>query len=164
MIGMVVFLTSQDGLSTIEFMIAGEPASKANSRKLVYFGKRPAFIKSDKARRYTESFKSQCPKLDNPLTKDVSVSIKIWYASRRPDLDESIILDAMQGLIYVNDRQVKVKYIEWGLDKENPRSEIRVQEIRVLPSDGISGGHEEGREDVKGCHSVGGKRKRRRNS
>ena len=33
------------------FTIDGEPASKANSRKIVMFGKRPAVIKSDKARR-----------------------------------------------------------------------------------------------------------------
>jgi len=58
---------------------------------------------------------------------DLSVSITIYYASRRPDLDESVILDAMQDLIYLNDRQVKEKHIYWGLDKENPRAEIQVR-------------------------------------
>lgn len=61
---------------------------------------------------------------DLMLEGDLEARIKIYYASRRPDLDESVILDCMQGLIYKNDRQVRKKVIEWGLDKENPRAEI----------------------------------------
>ena len=151
-------------MSTIEFEIKGEPASKANSRRLVYFGKRPAFIKSEKASKYTKDFKSQCPKLDNLLKGDLEVSINIWYASRRPDLDESIILDAMQGYIYENDRQVKVKHVYWNLDKKNPRSTIRVQKICTVPVNRVSGGHEEEQEDGTGRSKVVGKRKRRRNT
>lgn len=111
----------------VSFVVLGEPASKANSRRLVRFGNRPAFIKSQKARDYTDSFKLQCPKLDPLMDGDLSVTMTIFYASRRPDLDESVILDSMQDLIYENDRQVKEKHIYWGLDKENPRSEITVK-------------------------------------
>jgi Holliday junction resolvase RusA-like endonuclease len=111
---------------SIKFVVLGEPASKANSRRLVRFGNRPAFIKSQKARDYVDAFKLQCPKLSELIQEDVTVNITIYYSSRRPDLDESVILDAMQDLIYVNDRQVKEKHIYWGLDKENPRAEIEV--------------------------------------
>jgi Holliday junction resolvase RusA-like endonuclease len=157
-------LTKKDGLSTVSFEILGEPASKANSRRLVYFGKRPAFIKSNKARSYTESFRSQCPNLDIPISGDVIVTINIWYASRRPDLDESIILDAMQGLIYVNDRQVKVKHIYWHLDKDNPRSQICVQEICSVTPDRKRRGHEEEQEDGNRSGKVVGRRKRGRDT
>lgn len=120
----------------IQFEVLGEPASKANSRKLVTFGKRPAFIKSQKARDYVAMFHKQCPTLDELLTNDVLVEILIYYGSRRPDLDESLILDCMQDRIYKNDRQVKQKKIYWGLDKENPRSIIRVSEYTLynIPS------------------------------
>lgn len=121
----------------VSFIVLGEPASKANSRKLVRFGNRPAFIKSQKARDYTDTFKLQCPKLDPLMDGDVSVTMTIYYASRRPDLDESVILDAMQDLIYENDRQVKEKHIHWGLDKENPRAEITV--IKKAPVGGPTG-------------------------
>ena len=60
---------------------------------------------------------------------DVEANIKIYYATRRPDLDESVILDCLEGKVYKNDRQVKVKHIFWGLDKENPRAEIEVLPI-----------------------------------
>jgi Holliday junction resolvase RusA-like endonuclease len=63
--------------------------------------------------------------------KDVRVELMIHYASRRPDLDESVILDAMQGIVYVNDRQVKQRFAYWGLDKDAPRSVIRVVECDI---------------------------------
>jgi len=110
----------------VEFTIYGEPASKANSRKIVKFGNRPAVIKSEKARNYVAMFEAQCPRLKEMFEGDVVVSLTIFYATRRPDLDESVILDAMQGYIYKNDRQVKEKHVYWGLDKERPRAEIKV--------------------------------------
>lgn len=113
-------------ISPISFTIEGEPASKANSRKLVTIRGRPAFIKSQKARDYGEAFKLQCPKINPLMTGDLAVIMTIYYASRRPDLDESLILDLMQGLIYENDRQVKERHTHWGLDKTNPRAVITV--------------------------------------
>tara|TARA_R110000851_G_C12820782_1_gene539568 strand:- start:151 stop:528 length:378 start_codon:yes stop_codon:yes gene_type:complete len=107
-------------------IVAGEPASKANSRQIVMFGKRPAIIKSKKARDYVKAFEKQVKPLTSLLEGDLAVHITIYYASRRPDLDESVILDCMERVIYGNDRQVKEKHIFHGLDKDNPRSEIFV--------------------------------------
>jgi Holliday junction resolvase RusA-like endonuclease len=114
----------------IIFTINGEPASKSNQRKLVKIKGRIVPIKSQKALSYVKEFQKQIPKID-PLTEDyVKVEMMIYYASRRPDLDESLILDCMQDYVYYNDRQVKEKHIYWGLDKENPRTIIRVTEYR----------------------------------
>lgn len=123
------------------FVIFGEPASKANSRKLVTLGGRPAFIKSQKARDYVTEFQRQCRNQVKVMTdRDVRVELMIHYASRRPDLDESVILDAMQGIVYVNDRQVKQRMAYWGLDKDMPRAVIRVVEcdINDVPSHLVS--------------------------
>ena len=117
-------------LFNIIFTIEGEPASKANQRKLVLIKGRMVPIKSKKALDYVKEFQRQIPKID-PLTEDyVKVEMMIYYASRRPDLDESLILDCMQNYVYYNDRQVKEKHIYWGLDKEKPRTVIRVSEYR----------------------------------
>ena len=62
---------------------------------------------------------------------DLEGEIVIFYASRRPDLDPSLILDCMENKIYKNDRQVKRQVVYWGLDKKNPRAEIRVTEIEI---------------------------------
>lgn len=82
---------------------------------------------------YVEAFGRQCPELTSPFTGAVKVEIRTWYASRRPDLDESVILDCMQKRIYLNDRQVVIKVIEWDLDPINPRSEITVTELPDHP-------------------------------
>lgn len=110
----------------ISFTVYGEPASKANSRQFVLIKGRPAFIKSKKARDYVRDFDRQCKKIDPLIEDDVAVEIKIFYKTRRPDLDESVILDCMQDKIYKNDRQVKEKHIYHGIDKESPRAEITV--------------------------------------
>jgi Holliday junction resolvase RusA-like endonuclease len=130
----------------VEFVVYGEPASKANSREFVIIPiknkpkGRPAFIKSKKARNYEATFSLQCPQIDPIIEADVAVSITIHYATRRPDLDESVILDGMQcktkkvgkkkiiirNNVYKNDRQVKEKHIYWALDRKNPRAEIKV--------------------------------------
>jgi Holliday junction resolvase RusA-like endonuclease len=93
-------------------------------------------IKSKKALSYSDMFKQQCSPLGVLMTGDLRVVMRIFYASRRPDLDESLILDLMQGLIYENDRQVKEKHIYWGLDVNNPRTEIIVECIPdVVPKE-----------------------------
>lgn len=108
------------------FIVFGQPASKANSRRLVMNHGKPKFIKSRAALDYVEAFRVQCPKLEDIIEGHVSVDIKVFYGSGRPDLDESVILDCMQGMIYVNDRQVKHKEVTWALDRRLPRAEIKV--------------------------------------
>lgn len=121
--------TIWNGTQAIVQVVYGEPASKANSRRFVLIGGRPRIIKSDKALTYAELFKQQAAPINPLMDGDLRITMKIWYASRRPDLDESLILDLMQGVFYLNDRQVKEKHIYWGLDKDNPRTEIIVEPL-----------------------------------
>ena len=121
-------------LQSISQIIFGEPASKANSRRVVRFGNMSRLIKSQKALDYSGAFKQQCRQIEPLMSGDLRVTMWIYYASRRPDLDESLILDLMQGVIYENDRQVKERHIYWGLDPDKPRAEIIVEKIAdVLP-------------------------------
>ena len=118
---------SSEAVQSISFVILGEPASKANSRRVVRYNNLSRVIKSQKALDYSERFRQQCVPLDPLMEGDLVVTIHIWYASRRPDLDDSLILDLMQGLIYKNDRQVRERHLYWHLDKENPHSIITVE-------------------------------------
>ena len=97
----------------LSLKIQGQPYSKANSRKLV------------------TDFQIQCPRLDPLLEGDLAIWITVFYASRRPDLDVSLILDAAEGFLYKNDRQVREMHLYWRLDRENPRSEIVIKEIEI---------------------------------
>ena len=115
----------------VSFTIYGQPYSKANSRKLILTKGKPRFIKSDPARRYVTDFQVQCPRLDPLLEGDLAIWITVFYRSRRPDLDCSILFDAAQELIYKNDRQLKEQHLYWRLDRKNPRSEIVIKEIEI---------------------------------
>lgn len=113
----------------IALTILGEPCSKANSRRLVNFGERPASIKSAKALAWVKSAQSQLPRLPELLDGRLRVDMTIYYASERPDLDESLVLDVMQGYIYRNDRAVREKHIVHAIDKSNPRTEVVVRQV-----------------------------------
>jgi Holliday junction resolvase RusA-like endonuclease len=121
--------TSLDELPSLSIIIFGEPASKANSRRLVHFGSMSRLIKSQKALNYSDAFKQQCKTIEPLMSGDLRVTMWIYYATRRPDLDESLILDLMQGLVYTNDRQVKERHTYWRLDPAQPRAEIIIDKI-----------------------------------
>lgn len=132
------------------FTIFGEPASKANSRKIATFGRgetaRTALIKSEKARNYERDALKQIPpscrvRLEGPLR----VKIRIFYVNERSDLDESVLLDVLQDRysgkgqnrvliqkgVYRNDRQVREKHIIHAIDALNPRAEVEIEPLNA---------------------------------
>lgn len=132
--------------TVIRLTILGEPASKANSRREALNPKtgRRMVIKSAKALSWQESALMQIPPAARVgFDKPVRVDMRIYYASERPDLDESLILDCLQDQwtringkryisqrgVYHNDRQVREKHIYHAIDKANPRTVIQVSEI-----------------------------------
>lgn len=134
----------------IRLTIFGEPASKANSRQIVTFGKgdakRAAVIKSKKARGYEHDALLQIPQhARQRLTGPVKLTAKIFYASERPDLDESIVLDVLQDRyhgkgdkrvllqsgVYRNDRQVRERHVYHAIDRANPRAEIEIEALEL---------------------------------
>ena len=112
-------------------VILGEPASKANSRRIVRFGSHVRVIKSEKALAFVEAVARQIRELpaQDQLLEPIRMTAHIYYASRRPDLDPSLILDALQGRVYRNDRAVREMHLYPHLDRENPRSEITLEEM-----------------------------------
>lgn len=101
-------------------VIPAECASKSNSRRFTKTGR---LIKSKKALDFVEvagvSVLKQEPLYDGP----VSVTAYCYYASRRPDLDPQLLLDCLQGKVYVNDRQVVELKAVKCIDRKNPRVE-----------------------------------------
>lgn len=132
-----------DRRPAIRLTILGEPASKANSRRVVKRRHRVAVIKSPKALDYEAAALLQIPVEARAMFEGpVRVTMRIYYATQRPDLDESVILDVLQARftkgeprqliragVYTNDRQVREKHIYHGIDRDNPRAEIEVEEL-----------------------------------
>lgn len=145
-------------MTTIAFTILGQPYSKANSRRIVDMPvpgtdrKRPAVVKSKEAQAYEHhALKQIPPRARQRLEGPVRVTMRIYYASERPDLDESVILDVLQDRyakdpitgerklvqngVYRNDRQVRSKRVDWALDRANPRAEIIVESLQPQQTD-----------------------------
>jgi hypothetical protein len=146
-------------MTRVAFTIKGELASKANSREIVtrkYRGAdgklrtRPMSIKSEKARDYERAALLQIPaRARIELTGPVRVILRIFYASERPDLDEHVLLDVLQSRyktvkrkgkdvrecvrkgVYINDRQVRQKFVFHGIDALNPRAEIVIEALQA---------------------------------
>lgn len=129
----------------IAFTILGEAASKANSRKAVTIAGRPSFIKGEKALAFEKHALAQIPPVARQrLAGPVSVTLRMFYATERPDLDESLVLDVLQDRyrkgpmgrvlvqsgVYQNDRQVREKHVFHGIDKRNPRVEIEIVPVQ----------------------------------
>lgn len=108
------------------FTIPGEPAAKGNSRKLVLIRGRPALIKSEKGLGFEALAKLYVPTLATPYDGDVWFECRVYYASRRPDLDPSLVKDALQSRVVVNDRQVRHEVNSGFVDRNKPRVEVAV--------------------------------------
>ena len=116
-------------MRSVRLILHGEPASKANSRRLVTIRGQARLIKSQKALDYVAAVKRTYPPLSPLLEGDLRMTADVYYASRRPDLDVSLILDALQDIAYKNDRQVREMHLYHHLDRENPRAEITLEEM-----------------------------------
>ncbi len=148
-------------VNPITFTILGEVAAKANSREIVTrrgFDETGEAVsrllarKSEQGPRVVASALRQIPvPCRVRLTGPVRVTLTIFYASERPDLDEALVLDVLQdrwvsvtvgrmkvrelvqkGVICVTIAQVEAslqKHVYHGIDRTNPRAEIVVEPL-----------------------------------
>lgn len=132
----------------IRFVILGQPCSKANSRRIVQIAGRASSIKSADALAYERDALRQIPpKARQRIEGPVRLTIRIWYKTERPDLDESLLLDVMQDRwardkhtgervlvqagVYRNDRQVRERHVYHAIDRVNPRAEVIVEPMQA---------------------------------
>ena len=126
--------TMVDGRRVWSGTVYGEPASKANSRRIAAVGRGKyarRIIKSEKALGYTADFAKQVRTrvVGAQLRGRLRMTIRIFYRTERPDLDETLILDLLQGRVYSNDRQVRERHVYHAIDRDHPRAEILLEEI-----------------------------------
>jgi len=156
----------------IAFTIRGQMVSMKNSRDIVMFGKRPGVKKSDKALAYEKAALLQIPaEAKQMLTGPLIVTMRIYYASERPDLDGALLLDIMAAKygkskgklqkiapgqwaygegarrlerrgVYENDRQCRELHFYHFIDVANPRTEVEIETVLPQQVSLISDEHE----------------------
>lgn len=110
-------------------VILGQPYSKANSRRWVANGR---IIKSAPAIAYCNSAKAQLVRVRPKEMLSGYLCVEMWvtYKTWRPDLDESLVLDLLQGIVYANDRYVVEKHIyRMPNDNDEPKTKVMVTEL-----------------------------------
>lgn len=122
-----------------EFTVAGQPPRKSNQRMVVSRGRgpkaKPMVIKSKEARTYVGHFILSVPgeyrdMVHGSLEEDLRLDIIVWYTSRRPDLSVELIKDCIEAAgVIKNDRYVREEHLYGFVDKENPRTMIRLYRI-----------------------------------
>lgn len=147
-------------MDPLEFTLLGQAASKSNRRQLVTVKGKPRLIKSKEARAfYADAVRQIPPCCRLRLRGPISLVLRIFYSSDRPDLSEEVVMDAMQTQwrrvplgpgkfrremtqpgVYENDRQVVRKFVYKFIDRINPRVEVSV--LALAPDLFVQAGQE----------------------
>lgn len=93
---------------------------------------RGRMVVSDEARRYKTSaaILARMAGVKEMLTETVSVRIHGYRPRESGDIDNrlKILLDALSGVAWIDDKQVRQVYMVMDYDKANPRVEIEIIE------------------------------------
>ena len=115
-------------------ILLGNLQSKANRRRNVTNRRtgKPMFIKSEAALAVFEDMvrQAQAQWKKDALTAPCRLTAHIYYSSRRPDLEDSLLMDILQSAgVVKNDRLIFEKHVWKELDRDNPRVVVEVEEI-----------------------------------
>ena len=86
-------------------------------------------VKSDEARAYQKRVQLQClAERIKPFVDSVEVTVRVYRPAKRGYLDNSlkVLLDALKGHAYLDDKQVRRIVAEQFDDASNPRAEVSV--------------------------------------
>lgn len=74
------------------------------------------------------------------MTTDEKLVVDImtyWKDRRRHDVHNGakVLMDALEGIVYKDDKMVLPRYIDFGLDRENPRLEMVFRKYNLAVDD-----------------------------
>ena len=87
-------------------------------------------VKSEEARAYQQEAGWIAKASGFDCTKsDVAITVKVYRPQKSGDLDNflKVTLDSLKGIIYDDDKQVKVIHAERYDDKHNPRVDLLIE-------------------------------------
>lgn len=119
------------------------PYAKGNSRRIVNWRGKRRVIKSEAAIAFVKAavlwMQTQCMKAGVPMpafpqNAKLSALVHIWYPDLRRDLDDSLIMDALQAAnVIFNDRQIREKTVIAD-DEPGERFVVQLERIGTMPT------------------------------
>lgn len=122
------------GASSICFSVPGKLVSMKN-RKIQT--RRGFSFKNPEVVQYERAFPLFVPQEYRnlrlgSLTEPLAASIKVFYPSRRSDLDVALVLDCLQSAgVIANDRYVVEQHLFSAVDRVHPRVEIEIRRAEL---------------------------------
>jgi Holliday junction resolvase RusA-like endonuclease len=112
-------------------VIYGQPPSKSNCYRIITTCGHGSLAKTAALRKYEEAFFLQCRLRGRMIDTRFKLSVDVYYASDRPDLDNAMktVLDCLQACRAIkNDRLCAELRARKFIDKANPRIEFTITE------------------------------------
>lgn len=114
---------------SIKFTVSGNPLSMNHAYPTGKDGRRHL---SAAAKSYKEDIGwiAKGKMMNKSSFINVMIKIDFYFKNNMTDTNNCIklILDAMEGIVYVNDRQIVEEHYFRKFDKKNPRFEIIIEE------------------------------------
>ena len=116
----------------VHFKVPVKPIGVNETYRVVRFGKRSGLAKSVAAKAYQEAiqhFARRAMQGRNPYARPVEVSLLFAFRTARSDIDGPLksTLDAMNGIVYLDDAQVQRLVINRCVDRGRPHVDISVR-------------------------------------
>lgn len=111
-------------------VILGQPPSKSNAYRIITTYGHGSLAKTQATKKYEESFFMQCGLRNANIDKRFKLTVDVYFASDRPDLDNSakVVLDCLQSCKAIkNDRLCSEIHARKLIDKEKPRIEFVIE-------------------------------------
>lgn len=131
------FLGGQDAVLVV---VPGKPLSVNRATRAVLVRGRSMALKSAEAREFlvrAQVAARQAMRGRAPLDGDLELSVVAYWPRRGADSDAALkpVKDALQGIVYANDRLVCQDHSRREHDPVNPRTEVTVRAWRPAPAE-----------------------------
>jgi Holliday junction resolvase RusA-like endonuclease len=113
---------------SVSFVVYGDPTPKARPRVVHGHAYTPGQTTAAEARIAVAARRSGV----KPAKGPVRLSARFWRATARVcDLDNlaKLVQDALNGIAYVDDSQIVELTATKGIDRDRPRTEVRIEEL-----------------------------------
>lgn len=114
--------------------IYGKLPSKSNAYKIITLYGHGSLAKQKVLKEYEKNFYLQCGLRGAKINGFFKLTVDVYHENMRPDLDNGmkILLDCLQGCKAVkNDRNCVEIHARKLIDKNNPRVEFVIDEIKI---------------------------------
>jgi Holliday junction resolvase RusA-like endonuclease len=113
----------------VNLVLHGEPKSTQHIYGLACRGRFPQKYLTPEGKRLKEQYQweAKAQWKGKPLAGDIDVSITLYFGTRRrADWDNfhKLSMDALSGIAYEDDSQIKQATVALAYDKERPRIEV----------------------------------------